>query len=209
MCPGFRVDLAAIVVFIAVGIGDLADHAAGVSGSDDPFRNAAVDDAAGSDDGVGADRDAGKHHSIGADPDVIADGDVEAVFIERVAGRGMDGMPGGIDADVGCKLTIITDSDHAGIDDGAIVIGEKVFSHFDAVSVIAVKGWVDKGIFGFAEQFLYNGFDPIEIGAVDGVQLLRQPPRTFLGLKNLIVGDINQSFFHSFNIFHLYPHFEY
>ena len=203
MRPGFGVDLSAVEVFAAVGFGDLTDHAAGISGGNGPFRDAAVDYTACPDDGVGANRDTGKDHGIGTDPDVVADGDVEAVFIECIAGRGMDGMPGGIDAYIRCELAVVADPDHAGVDNSAVVIGEKVFPDFDAVPVITIKGWIHKSIFGFAEQFLYDSFDPVKIRAVDGVELLRQPPGTLLRFKNLIIGDINQSLFHSFNIFHL------
>ena len=72
-------------------------------------------------------------------------------------------MAGGIDPDVGGKLAVVPDSDHACVDDRAVIVGKKILSNLDAVPVIAVKRRVDEGIFRFSQKFLHNRFDPVKI----------------------------------------------
>ena len=114
----------------------------------------------------------------------------------------MDRMPGGVDADVGGKLAVITDPDHAGINDGAVVVGKKVLSDLDAESVITVKRRVHKSIFRFREKFLYDRLDAVKITAVYGVELLAKPSCPHLLFHHRFIGNINQRVIPPFNVVH-------
>ena len=52
----------------------------------------------------------------------------------------MDRMPRGIDGHVGRDLRVFPDPHPSHIQDGQIIIGEKVLSHLDVAAVVAVKG---------------------------------------------------------------------
>ena len=57
----------------AIGIGDLAKHAARITDGDDACRDVARDDAASSDHGTFADGDATEDRHRAADPHVVTD----------------------------------------------------------------------------------------------------------------------------------------
>ena len=66
-----------------------------------------------------------------------------------------------------CHLAVISDRYLRHIEDRTVVVCKKVFAHLNVSAIIAIKRRVNKCIFGFPEQFLYDFLNRVKIGAVN------------------------------------------
>lgn len=147
--PCFLIDLLLMEQFSSVGLGDPANDATGIAGSDRPVRNIFCDNTSGADHNVISDVDAWTHDGISAQPDIVPDGNFFSVFEPGIAGIRMDRMSGCIDRNIRSHLAVVTDFYFCDIQDRTVVIGIKIFPDFNMGAVIAVKRRIDPGIFGF------------------------------------------------------------
>lgn len=143
-----------------------ADYLAGVSCGNGPVGDIFGDYTAGSDYGIVSDVYARTNDRISADPYIIAQNDLNAVLIHGVAGIGVYRMSSGIDSYIGGKLAVISDFYFCHVQNGAVIVGEEVFSYLNVISIIAVEGRIDKSSFRFSQQFLYDRGDFIKIRAI-------------------------------------------
>ena len=108
-----------------------------------------------------------------------------------------------IDGHVGGHLAVIPDLHLRHVDDGAVVVGEKVFPNLDVEAVIAVKGRVDECSLRFSQQLPHDRRDLLKIRPVRKIEPLQDPPALLLLLHDGRVRNVSHFRIPSRNVVHL------
>lgn len=85
-------------------------------------RDVFGNDASGADDDIVSDSDTGEDGNAPSEPDVIPDRNGKSRFNARIAQIGVNGVVGGIDADIGADEGIFSDGDFSGVPDRLILL---------------------------------------------------------------------------------------
>lgn len=115
-------------------------------------RDVFGNDASGADDDIVSDGDTGEDGNAPSEPDVIPDRNGKGRFNARIAQIGVNGVVGGIDADIGADEGIFSDGDFSAIQHSQVVIDIGIFPDADIVTVIAMEGRFDMEVFRGGSQ---------------------------------------------------------
>ena len=157
-------------VTVFVRLGDLPHHPAGDADCDHVRRNGSGNHASSSDDGIVADGHTGQNGRSGSDPDVVADGDRLGDLQPGLALFRIDRMLGGCETAVGSDEHMASERHLGAVGDDQVVVGVKVISDGDVVSVIAPERRSEYHVFPhLSQQF---GQDAALRFPIVGIQLV-------------------------------------
>ena len=151
----------------SVFIGNAANDAAGIPGGYYHIRDVLCYDGSGADNHIVSDVNARANYGIAADPYIVSDRNRFSLLVPRISGFRVNRVTGSIDGNIGRHLAVISDRYLRHIEDRTVVVCKKVFAHLNVSAIIAIKRRVNKCIFGFPEQFLYDFLNRVKIGAVN------------------------------------------
>lgn len=185
----------------AVGLADLAKHAAGVADGDDPSGDIARDHAARADDGARAYGHAGQYRDVAAYPDVVADDDGRALFKPGVALGGKQGMDGCVHTAAGTDKAVRTEAYRRAVHEIRAVIYKAV------VADVAVEAVIDNEGCEYADipAHVRHQFAQYAL-ALSGIRRRREAELTaqllclsaYLAELHVIVRVVPQALFHLF-----------
>ena len=127
----------------AIGLGHVPNHPSRVTRSDDTGGNAAGDDAASSDHSARANGHTRKDCDVAADPDVVADRDRTRSAGAVSALTRIQGMVGGVQADLGPQKHVVSDGDGGTVEHDAIEVRKDMGAEVDIASELAPECWLE------------------------------------------------------------------